>query len=81
MSREFPFINDDAEGLRDGNKDFEAHFATEMLNKDYIKMLSPESFLALDGGVTRYSLDTPHAEMWDISSIFSFGDSGLSWVK
>ena len=26
MSKEFPFINDDAEGLREGNKIFEEQF-------------------------------------------------------
>ena len=81
MSKEFPFINDDAEGHRDGNKAFEAKFLADLHDKDYIHLFSSESFLALDRSVTRYSSNTPQEELWDLASIFSLGDKGVSLVK
>ena len=81
MSKEFPFINDDAEGHRDGNKAFEAKFSADLHDKDYIHFFAYERFLALDGSVTRFSSNTPQEELWDLSSIVSFGDTGVSWVK
>ena len=81
MSKEFPFINDDAEGHRDGNKAYEAQFWADLHEKDNIHLLGSERFLALDGSVTRYNSNTPHEELWDLSSIVSFGDKGVSWLK
>ena len=81
MSKEFPFINDDAEGLRDGNKAFEAKHWSDLHDTDYIHFFGFQRFLALDGSVTRYSSNTPREKLWDLSSIVSFGDKGVSWVK
>ena len=73
MSREFPFINDDAEGLRDGNKAFEAQFSAEMLNKDFISVQNYGKSLALSGSVERYP---SRGDLWDLSSIRSLGQNG-----
>ena len=81
MSKEFPFINDDAEGHRDGNKAFEANFSADLLDKDYINIFRSKRFLALDKSVTRYSCNIPQEELWDLASIFSLGDKGVSLVK
>ena len=71
MSREFPFINDDAEGLRDGNKAFEAQFSAEMLKTDFIDVSNRS--LALSGSVERYP---SQGDLWDLSSVRSLGQNG-----
>ena len=73
MSREFPFINDDAEGLRDGNKAFETQFSAEMLKTDFIAIRNCQKSLALSGSVERYP---SRGDLWDLSSIRSLGQNG-----
>ena len=73
MSREFPFINDDAEGLRDGNKAFEAQFSAEMLKTDFIDVRYYGKSLALSGSIERYP---SNGDLWDLSSIRSLGQNG-----
>ena len=81
MSREFPFINEDAEGIRDGNRAIEKKLRAEICNKDYIQTFNRQSCLALDGNYVRYSCETPQEELWHLSSIFHFEDSGVNRVK
>ena len=73
MSREFPFINDDAEGLRDGNKAFEGQFSAGMVNEDFIDVRNYEKSLALSESVERYP---SRGDLWDLSSVRSLGQNG-----
>ena len=77
MSRDFPYINEDAEDIRDGNRAFEKKLRAKTFNKDYIHILSCKDFLALDGILIRYSSDTS----WYLSSIHHFEDSGVNLSK
>ena len=77
MTREFPFINEDAEGIRDGNRAIEKKLRAEICNKDYINTLKCEDFLALDGIFIRYNSDTS----WHLSSIHQFQDRGANLSK
>ena len=75
MSKEFPFINDDAEGMREGNKTFEAQFSKLFPKKNYIHLWNNKNFLALSGSVERYA---SQGESWNLSSICSLGqDSNM----
>ena len=73
MSREFPFLNEEAEGLWDGNTVFEAQFSARILNQDRLLINNCEKYLALSGSVARYP---SQGELWDLSSISSLGQNG-----
>ena len=53
MSREFPFLNEEAEGLWEGNKIFEAQLSAEMLNQDQLQINNCVKHMALKGSVKR----------------------------
>ena len=78
MSREFPFINDDAEGMRQGNKTFEAQFSSSFLKDNYIELWNYKKCLALSGSVKRYA---SQGELWDLSSICSLGQNGIRQIQ
>ena len=73
MSREFPFLNEEAEGLWCGNKVFEAQFSATILNQDRILINNHKEYLALSGSVERHP---SQEELWDLSSICSLGQNG-----
>ena len=96
MSREFPFLNEEAEGLWDGNKIFEAQTSAEMLNQDRILINNCEKYLALTKSVKMFSggwlrkflghTMVPRAhdvegKSWELSSICSLGENGGTMLK
>ena len=78
MSREFPFLNEEAEGFWDGNTVFEAQLSAEMLNQDRLLINDHAKSLALSGSVVRYP---SQGELWDLSSICSLGENGSTHFK
>ena len=96
MSREFPFLNEEAEGLWEGNKASEAQLCAEMLNQDRILINNCEKYLALTGSINWFSggwlrkflghIMDPRAhdvegKSWDLSSIRSLGENGGTMLK
>ena len=96
MSREFPFLNDEAEGLWDGNEVYEDRFSAEMLNQDRLLIKDHEKYLALSESVKRFSggrlrkilghivvrrAHDVEGKSWDLSSISSLGENGGTMLK
>merc|ERR1711884_889850 len=78
MSKEFPFINEDAEGMREGNKTFEEQFSNHFSKENYIKLWKDKMFLALSESV---ETDASQGELWHLSSIFSLGQDGNTQIQ
>ena len=78
MSREFPFINDEAEGMREGNKAFEAQFSNAHLKENYIHVWNLSQILALSGSVERHA---SQGKLWDLSSIRFLGQDGNTQIQ
>ena len=78
MSREFPFINDDAEGMREGNEAFESQFSNSYLEENYIHVWNFSKILALSGSVERHA---SQEKLWDLSSIRFLGQDGNTQIQ
>ena len=80
MSKEFPFINEEAEGLREGNKVHEAKYYAESLQNGCLQTLIG-NFLALSGSWYSFTSDPTQEEFLDLSSIFSPGSNGVTEIQ
>ena len=81
MSKEFPFINDEAEALREGNKNHDAKYYAESLKNGFLLLFNIEQVLALNGSFISVASDSDQEESWDLSSIYLFESNAITEVQ